>query len=305
MAQGSIGTQDGRGIERLSPPRGRVRAVLDTDTYNEIDDQFALAYAVLAGSFDLEAVYAAPFHNDRSTGPEDGMEKSHAEIHRVLAKLEGRGRSMPRHVLKGSRKFMEAAGRPVESEAARDLITRASTAGGPLYVLAIGAITNVASALLIEPALRDRIVIVWLGGQPSYWHTAYEFNLKQDLYASQTIFDCGVPLVHVPCKNVAEHLRVTMPELEHHIGGRNALCDYLVDITREYMQRRQVQSKVLWDISTVAWLRDADWLPSNILHSPVLAPGFTYSHDGSRHFIRQVIDVKRDPIVADLYGLLT
>src|SRR4030042_5119938 len=99
-------------LERPAPPRGRVRAVLDTDTYNEIDDQYALAYAVLGGSFDLEAVCAAPFFNDRSSGPEDGMERSYAEIQRVLAKLEGRGRSMPARVLKGSRSFMGGPGEP-------------------------------------------------------------------------------------------------------------------------------------------------------------------------------------------------
>lgn len=292
------------GIERLAPPKGRVRAVLDTDTYNEIDDQYALAYAVLAGGFDLEAVYAAPFHNDRSNGPEDGMEKSHAEIQRVLEKLGERGRGLSGRVLKGSRRFLESAGRPVESAAAHDLIERALAGPGPLYVLAIAAITNVASALLLEPGIREKVVVVWLGGQPSGWHTAFEFNLKQDLFASQTLFDSGVPLVHIPCKNVAEHLRVTVPELGHHLGGRNALCDYLVAITREYMAERRSQSKVIWDISTVAWLRNEEWLPSHVVHSPILTPVFTYSHDASRHFIRQVIDVKRDAIFADLYGLL-
>ena len=251
----------GQLIERLAPPRGRVRAVLDTDTYNEIDDQYALAYAVLAGSFDLEAVYAAPFHNARSSGPGDGMEKSFAEIERVLARLEGRGRGRPDRVLKGSRRFLEAAGRPVESDAAADLVERAGEGPGPLYVLAIGAITNVASALLLEPRISDKVVVVWLGGQPSGWHTAFEFNLKQDLFASQTIFDCGVPLVQIPCKNVAEHLRVTVPELQHHLGGRNAVCDYLVSITVDYMAQHKVQSKVIWDVSTVAWLRNPDWLP--------------------------------------------
>jgi purine nucleosidase len=34
-----------RRLELLTPPVGRVSAVLDTDTYNEIDDQFALVYA--------------------------------------------------------------------------------------------------------------------------------------------------------------------------------------------------------------------------------------------------------------------
>jgi purine nucleosidase len=61
----------------LEPPTGRVRAVLDTDTFNEIDDQFALVYALLAPErIRLEAVYAAPFDNERANGPADGMQQS-------------------------------------------------------------------------------------------------------------------------------------------------------------------------------------------------------------------------------------
>jgi inosine-uridine nucleoside N-ribohydrolase len=54
-----------------------------------------------------------------------------------------------------------------KSEAARNLVERAmaSDPSDPLYVVAIGAITNVASAVLMEPAVAERIVIVWLGGQ--------------------------------------------------------------------------------------------------------------------------------------------
>ena len=61
------------------------RVVLDTDTYNEIDDQFALVHVLLSPErVRLEAIYAAPFHNSRSSGPGDGMRKSFEEIHRVL-----------------------------------------------------------------------------------------------------------------------------------------------------------------------------------------------------------------------------
>ena len=41
--------------------------VLDTDTYNEIDDQFAVVHALLSPEhLNVEALYAAPFHNNRS-----------------------------------------------------------------------------------------------------------------------------------------------------------------------------------------------------------------------------------------------
>ena len=65
-------------ISRLAHPGRKLRMVLDTDTYNEIDDQFALTYALLSPEqMSVEAIYAAPFHNTRSDGPGDGMEKSY------------------------------------------------------------------------------------------------------------------------------------------------------------------------------------------------------------------------------------
>ena len=68
-------------IQRLEKPKGRVDVVIDTDTYNEIDDQFALSYLIKSDEkLNLKAIYAAPFFNEKSTGPADGMEKSYQEI---------------------------------------------------------------------------------------------------------------------------------------------------------------------------------------------------------------------------------
>src|SRR4051812_31373681 len=87
-------------LERLTPPAGKVRMVLDTDTFNEIDDQFALVYALLSkDQMDLQAIYAAPFYNDLSSGPKDGMEKSYNEI---LCILERMNESAEGFVFKGS-----------------------------------------------------------------------------------------------------------------------------------------------------------------------------------------------------------
>lgn len=46
---------------------GKINMVLDTDTYNEVDDQFALMYALRSPErLNVEAIYAAPFYNNRS-----------------------------------------------------------------------------------------------------------------------------------------------------------------------------------------------------------------------------------------------
>ena len=151
-------------IKRLNLPEGKIDMVLDTDTYNEVDDQFALAYCLLSPErLNVEAVYAAPYFNARSTGPADGMEKSYDEIVRLLGKMH---RKPDGFVFKGAKEYMKDARTPVDSPAVRDLIARAMARedDDPLYVAAIGAITNIASALLIEPALTRKIVVVWLGG---------------------------------------------------------------------------------------------------------------------------------------------
>jgi hypothetical protein len=72
-------------LRMLTCPTGKVDMVLDTDAYNEIDDQFAISYALKSPEkLNLVALYAAPFHNARSTGPLDGMQKSYEEILKLL-----------------------------------------------------------------------------------------------------------------------------------------------------------------------------------------------------------------------------
>jgi len=291
-------------IQRLAPPTGHVDMVLDTDTFNEIDDQFAVAYALLSPEhMNVEAIYAAPFSSaGKGIGPAEGMELSYEEILRLLERL---GRSPEGLTFRGSTSYLPAADEPVVSEAAEDLVAKAmADREGPLYVAAVGAITNVASAILIEPAIIERIVVIWLGGQPDYWPTAAEYNLGQDVPAARVVLDSGVPFLHIPCKNVSEHLRTTVPEMERWVKGHNAISDYLYQIFCDHHDDHFGWSKVIWDISAIAWLINANWVPSVLTPSPILTDQVTWSFDRSRHLVRQATDCQRDPIFRDLFPRL-
>lgn len=286
-------------ISRLAPPKHKCHIVLDTDTYNEIDDPFALLYALASPELKLEAIYAAPFHNARSAGPQDGMEKSYAQILEILS-LAGENRP----VFRGSDKWMTSPDAPVDSPAARDLIARALAMPDdePLYVAAIGAPTNVASAILMEPKIREKIVVVWLGGHGLHMPKTNEFNMQQDIFASQILLDSGVPLVLMPCVGVVSHLAVTMPELEHYLADKGKKGEYLIQNTRAEMERWGNQSRVIWDIATIGWLCNAGWYQSGLIPSPILTDNLTYSHDLQRHFIRYINYLDRDHILMDLYN---
>lgn len=294
----------------LEPPAGKCQVVIDTDTYNEIDDQYAVAYGILSpGRMEVEAIYAAPYFNNRSTSAGDGMEKSYAEIGRILEFL---GRKPDGFAFRGSDRFLSAPSKPVDSPAARDLIARAlKPRNAPLYVLAVGCPVNVSSAILMEPRIKTRIVVVWLGGTTHVWPSAREFNLQQDLHASHVLFDSGVPLVQIPTKNVSEHLRTTIPEMERWVKGRSKLGDYLFEQYVEYEKHRAKgkpwpypQSKVIWDISTVAWIVNPKWVPSSLVESPILTDDFRWERKPGRHPIRVATDLNRDAIFYDLFEKL-
>lgn len=292
-------------LNRLSLPKsGKLSMVLDTDTYNEVDDQFALAYSLLSPErLNVQAIYAAPFHNDRSSGPEDGMEKSYDEIVRLLEKM---GRSPTGLVFKGSARYLPNGQTPVDSPAARDLVQRAMARpdGDPLYVAAIGAITNVASALLLKPELVNKIVVVWLGGQPLSYPYAREFNLSQDVPAARVVLDSGVPFVLIPCMGVASHLLATVPELNAYIGGKNPLCDALVELFAAYRTDHFAWAKEIWDVSTIGYLIDPDWVPTVLEPSPLLSEDSFWGRDPRRHLIRVATGICRNLLFKDMYQKL-
>lgn len=287
-------------LNRLELPAGKISMVLDTDTYNEIDDQFALVYALKSSDrLQVEAVYAAPFSNDRAADPGTGMEKSHEEILRVLDRMQINPVGF---VYKGSTQYLPGLSKPCDSPAARDLVDRALAADKPLYVVAIGAITNIASAILLEPRIIEKIVVVWLGGHALYWPNTREFNLKQDVLAAQVMFDCGVPIVQIPCMNVASHLTTTVHELKFHMEGKSSIATYLYEIFRHYVAEHQKLSKEIWDIAAIAYLLHPYWVTTHIVHSPVLNDSLTWSVDTGRHFIKTAVTINRDAIFQDLFG---
>lgn len=303
-AQSDSSLSPGQRVEMLAPVQNQpVRMVLDTDTFNEIDDQFALVYSLISPELNVEAVYSAPFHNGRSEGPGDGMEKSYEEILRLLSMMDIKPEGF---AFKGSVDYLRDLQKPHRSPAALDLVSRARKASSrdPLYVVPVGAITNVASAILIDPSIKGKIVVVWLGGNGLAWPDQREFNFRQDLVASRFILDSGVPLVQLPCTPVVTHLATTLPEMEAYLSGQGQTAEYLLKIFREYKQDHFATSKVLWDMTAVAWLINPEWLPSNLVHAPVVTDQYTFSVDRTRHLMRTVYFVKRDPIFADFFKKL-
>lgn len=280
----------------------KKKIILDTDTYNEIDDQFALAYAMLSpDKVELLSVNAAPFLNSRSTSAADGMEKSYNEIFRIM-KLVDPEAKIP--VYRGSPSFLTDKNTPVESPACDNIINTVMNSDELVYIVAVGAITNVASAIIKCPEIVNRTVVIWLGGHALHWQDTREFNLKQDVAAAQIVLDSKVPFVQIPCNGVCTEFLTTVPELEYYLGGKNELCDYLVDIVRGYTKKPYGWSKVVWDVTAVAAIVEPKALDMVIIPTPILTDDCHFAKDDARHPFIYVRRIRRDPIYADMFEKL-
>ena len=298
-------------FKNLTPPAGRIDVILDTDAYNEIDDQFAISYMIrYTDKFNIKAICAAPFLNSKAASPAEGMEKSYNEILKLLALAKRE--DLNSIVYKGSETYLPNETTPVESPSA-DIMAKLAeeySPENPLYIVAIGAITNVASAILKNPNIKENCVIVWLGGHATHIpRAASEFNMTQDIAGARVLFGCGVPLVQLPCLGIVDHFATSQFELEHWLKGKNPLADYLCQNTvaeASSYAAGKPWTRVIWDVTAVAWLlnENSRFMRDKLIHAPIPEYDKQYAFDETRHFIKYVYQIDRDALFEDLFRVL-
>ncbi len=295
-------------IKNLSVPEGKIDVIIDTDTYNEIDDQFAVSYLLKSSDkLNTKAIYAAPFLNANSISPADGMEKSYNEILKLLDLAEEKV-----DVFKGSDSFLKNETTPVVSAAAKDLAERVKnySPSNPLYIVAIGAITNIASAILLNPEVAENTVVVWLGGHALHYHDTKEFNMYQDVAAARVIAQSGVPYLMLPCCGVVSSFTISEPELTAWFIGQNKLADYLARNTIEEAKKyatTKVWTRCIWDVTAVAWLLNDNerFMKSRIVPTPIPTYDNYYAVNNNGLPMRYVYYIERDTLMNDLINKLT
>ncbi len=290
--------------------------ILDTDAFNEVDDQFCIAYCMRSpDKVRLLSINAVPFLNANSTSPADGMEKSYHEIFKIM-KLVDPQASIPAY--RGSNAFLTDKNTPIQSPAAENIIHTVMNSDEPVLIFSIGAITNVASAILMCPEIVERTAVIWLGGHAHDKAHTREFNMVQDICASQIVFDSGIPLLQIPCAGVCTQCPTTVFELEHYIDGKNELCTYLTDNVRRASNawhRHLVKqagtehistavSGVIWDALAAATLIRPNACEIVKIPRPIITSDCLYAFDSAREPYLYTRYLNRDLIYGDIFDRL-
>jgi len=143
----------------------RTKVIVINDLCGDADGLFALAHQLLCKSINVRGIVGA--HLSPRGGFTNAANTAQASVEKAEEVLEVMGMTGQVKVVPGAVEKMERADKPVDSEGARLIIEEAlkCTPERPMYVLAGGPLTDVASALLINPEITDRIIVVWIGGQ--------------------------------------------------------------------------------------------------------------------------------------------
>mmetsp|Transcript_13118 Transcript_13118/g.14575 ORF Transcript_13118/g.14575 Transcript_13118/m.14575 type:complete len:542 (-) Transcript_13118:61-1686(-) len=311
------------------------QVVIDTDFQNEVDDYFAVAWALLSSvgtsaQVDVVSIIAAPFSfryrflplvraqellNDRISGgydslkatesefldsqhsklnslkdigvtpklmierenhatwcPDKGMEESYTALVRfvkLFRKANEAGVSpefstiADTPVFRGQPKYVTGSNpkKILSSPGVDDLIARAkkATVNDPLFVISIGAPTNVASALLIAPEIVSKIVLVWDAGYSlqNRGRVESDLNLDEDLVATRVVLESGVRMLYFPI-SATNTLQLSSPDVEAWYKGQGVVSDALYqrynnNPDREYnglgRYNNAGTTRIMWDVS--------------------------------------------------------
>ena len=211
----------------------RRRLIVDSDAKNEADDQYAIVHALLSPSLDVRCLVAAHFGTSRS---DHSMLDSREEIDLLLDLMNLT--DVP--VADGAATPIANEQTPIDSDGARLIVAESmlATPDDPLYVAFLGPLTDMASAILIDPDLVHRpVIVIWIGG-PGYDGILHEgrgieFNLSNDIAGANVVFDSGVTIWQVP-SNVYSQVNVGYAELDARVAVHGDLGEYLVSQLKEW-----------------------------------------------------------------------
>lgn len=274
----------------------RVNVILDTDTYNECDDQFALSY-LLANQdlFNINLITVAPFSHPEKVNVVEGLPLSYNEILKIsdLALFDYRDK-----VFIGSSDYL-SNGYSEVSPAVENIINTVMK-NDKTYVLATGAITNVALAIKNEPRIVDKMEVIWLGGNSLSSVNNYEYNFSQDVDAVRYVLESNVKFTIIPCQGVVSNLEMNINDLKKNYN-QGRFSNYLIDVFSKGDYFSNPDTRVIWDISVVAYLVNPKWFDVEDVYISGIDDNMAYTYGENGHHVFVATGLKKDEIFNDLY----
>ena len=279
-------------VPELPPAGERMRLLIDTDAANEIDDLYAIALAITSPErFEIEGFVATHFAASATgaAGPES-TEKSYQVIVELLqnAGLDGRYR-----LTRGAHPMQYVAW-PSVGEGVDFIIERAHAGSPerPLWVVALGAATNVASAIAKDPSIAPKVRMVFHARSPETWpERSVQYNVKGDVTAARTLLASPAPLVWFDTgTNLCRSFEGTASTV--------ALTGKLGQYLHEYRRRNPYfmrPDKGFFDLADIVWMLQPELCREEVVPTPTMDHFLFFNHTQTHGQMRRVYEIANDP----------
>lgn len=233
-----------------------TRLLIDADTANEVDDAYAIVRAIIEPSFDVVGLNSTQWQVSHYATPETLMDSQRMNN----AILDHLGRRDIPHPKGAYRRLHDWGDMAQHSAAAYHIIKEAHATpdGEKLTVAVLGAQTNLASALLIDPTIAPKLDVHLLGTQYDFdrqiW-TKRDFNCVMDIQAIEVVLNQPDLELHVIPVNVASAMKFGRAEMEAKLTGRHPVADYLRRVWIRHNDGARTE-RTIWDLSVIACLID-------------------------------------------------
>lgn len=280
---------------------------LDADTGNEMDDLYAIVRLVKDPNVELIGLSSAHFNNPDllvfekwnayDTKGLNTVAESQRLNEQILASLK---RLDIPHPLGADRQIGRAWGQedPRDSKAAQGIIQAAKSLpeGEKLDILTIGAMTNLASALILAPEIKSRIRCYALGAQyepkTKVWNKN-EFNIRNDLNAFDYLLNLEGLDITMMCLQAALPLQFQREDTYNRLDETIEAEKILEDRWRE--QNPQDKTRVMWDLALV----EAYLMPSLAKVETVTTPP-----ENKQREIKAYVKIDEKAIAEDFWKVL-
>jgi purine nucleosidase len=272
--------------------QARIPVILSTDTGNEIDDQWVVAHILTHPELDVLAIISmhAP-----SLPPPAG--RSSYLI--ILDEVENRMKMRVHPPIFEGASLPLADAKTPRPSAGVDFIIEASkrfSKSNRLDVLAIGAGTDVASAILKDPSIVDRIRVFGMGFK-SWEDGGDEYNVLNDVTAWQVILNSDLP-VAVGCGDVARaSLSLSLDQARDLVSAHGPVGNWLwKEFEAWYWRhikplRKDDFSKpwIIWDEVSLAYV--LGMTTQEVRPRPLLRDDLKFDHPKTDKTITWVTDI--------------
>lgn len=213
----------------------RARVIIDNDFSGDPDDLYQLVHHLLSPSVEISLIVASHLRADDPLDPSGRSAQNAATVvEDVFARM---GLASTDVIRRGSDIPLDDRHTPQPAPAVDAIIAEALREDPrPLFYVAGGGLTDLASAVLVEPRIADRLTLIWIGGAeheglavPPPNAMPIEYNLLIDVVAGQVVFeDSALPVWQVP-RDVYRQCLVSDAELRLRVAATGPLGRFLYD----------------------------------------------------------------------------